>query len=92
MQEARNCEGKYADVPIKVLSEIYNKCPISALSTNACELLNIVEACEGEFGGQRSPSDFLDETAYYHNVRTIILHEKWRVEQDKEKHKKELNK
>lgn len=86
----RNCEGKYQPTAIKVMDEIFDRCPISALDAKACEAVAIVEACEGGGfgGGMILPSMLLSESQFYHNVRQIVLHEKWRLSKLRDKKKK----
>jgi len=50
--------------------------------------VNILNMCEGDGSGQMLPEDVLSQTSYYHNARTIVLGEKWRIHEIKEKARK----
>lgn len=86
----RNCEGKHKPIAIKVYNEVYDRCPVSLLDADACETVAIVDVWEGGGlgGSSMMPSAFLAESKYAHNVRQIVLHEKWKVEKIKEKEDK----
>jgi len=62
-----------------VIDEVFASCPISSINQEASEVIRIVNMCEGEMGGVRLPSQVLSETAYYHNVRSIVLGEQGRI-------------
>lgn len=42
-------------------------------------------------GSSMSPSAYLDETNYAHNVRKVVLYEKWKIEKKKDKSKNGRN-
>lgn len=95
LKVARNCglpgEPKHKDVKLRVLDGVFTGCPISSIDSDSSEVIRIVNMCEGEMGGVRLPSQVLEETAYYHNVRSIILGEQGRLHkmrQGKEKSKR----
>lgn len=86
---ARNCDGKHAPTAIKIIDDVFDRCPVSMLDAGACADVAIIEACEGGGLGGSSilPSQFLSETQYFHNVRQIVHHEKWKIEKKKDKDK-----
>lgn len=95
MQEARNCglpgQPKHKDAGIRVIDEVFTGCPVSSIDTDSSEVIRIVNMCEGEMGGVRLPSQVMAETAYYHNVRSIVLGEQgrlYKIRQNKEKSRK----
>lgn len=83
----RNCEGKHQPMLIKVFEDVYDRCPVSLLDAEACGDVAIVEAWEGGGlgGSSMMPSAFLEETKFAHNVRQIVLHEKWKIEKARSK-------
>ncbi len=77
-------------LPIKVFDVYFTRCPLSAVSMEAMEVVNTVFLSEGGgFGASRVlPSAMLTETAFYWNVRSIVLSEHGRLEKLKKKKEK----
>jgi len=75
------------------MGDVFDRCPVSMLEMSACVDVSVVEACEGGGMGGSSmlPSQFLEETQYFHNVRQIVLNEKWKIEKKKDKGKNGRN-
>ena len=57
------------------------------ITTSACEILNLVESCEGGGlgGGGTLPSVFIEETQFTHNIMRIINNEKWKIDKMKKR-------
>lgn len=95
MQVIRNCglpgEPKHKDVKMRVFDEVFTGCPISSIDRESSEVIRIVNMCEGEMGGVRLPSELMSETAYYHNVRSIVLGEQGRIQKARQKKDKSRN-
>lgn len=91
LQEVRNCEGiEGHSFALRVYDRVFTRCPLMSLDAEAVSDAQFVLLCEG--GGMSVsrilPSQMLKETAYYFNVRSIILGEQRRIEKIRERSRK----
>lgn len=88
LEFARNCDGKGdSDFKIKLYYEIFNRCPLNIADDDAWEVVNIVLMAEGGGMGvsRIMPSQIMDETNFWWNVRSVIIGEQNKIEKLKPK-------
>lgn len=88
LAQIRNCDGEGNPRFIKIVyGHEFLQCPVSAADEEASRIINMVYICEGGgLGGSRVlPSQLLEETAFYLNVRSIVLSEQRKIEKIKDK-------
>jgi len=63
---------------LKIGKVDYTECKITSITPRLQDAISFVNWCEGQ-GGARLPSELVNETQYYLNLRNIIMSEQSRV-------------